>query len=71
MPTTVLTPRPLPERRLPVIAGGAVVALVGAVAVVATFYIVIVLEILKLTRVRAWAGRRREAKDEQSKAISA
>ena len=47
------------------------VALVGAVAVGATFYIVIVLEILKLTRVRAWAGRRREAKDEQSKAISA
>ena len=48
-----------------------VVALVGAIAVAATFYIVIVLEILKLTRVRAWAGRRREAKDEQSKAISA
>ena len=47
------------------------VALVGAVAVGATFYIVIILEILKLTRVRAWAGRRREAKDEQSKAISA
>jgi UDP-GlcNAc:undecaprenyl-phosphate GlcNAc-1-phosphate transferase len=47
------------------------VALVGAIAVGATFYIVIVLEILKLTRVRAWAGRRREAKDEQSKAISA
>jgi hypothetical protein len=34
-----------------------VVALVGAIAVGATFYIVIVLEILKLTRVRAWAGR--------------
>ena len=27
MPTTVLSPRPMPERRLPVIAGGAVVAL--------------------------------------------
>ena len=27
MPTTTLTPRPLPERRLPVVAGGAVVAL--------------------------------------------
>jgi len=27
VPTTALTPRPLPERRLPVIAGGAVVAL--------------------------------------------
>ena len=48
-----------------------VVALVGAIAVGATFYIVMILEILKLTRVRAWAGRRREAKDEQSKAISA
>jgi UDP-GlcNAc:undecaprenyl-phosphate/decaprenyl-phosphate GlcNAc-1-phosphate transferase len=48
-----------------------VVGLVGAVAVGATFYIVVILEILKLTRVRAWAERRREAKDEQSKAISA
>jgi UDP-GlcNAc:undecaprenyl-phosphate GlcNAc-1-phosphate transferase len=48
-----------------------VVALVGAVAIGATFYIVMILEILKLTRVRAWAERRREAKDEQSKAISA
>jgi hypothetical protein len=27
VPTTVLSPRPMPERRLPVIAGGAVVAL--------------------------------------------
>jgi len=27
VPTTALTPRPLPERRLPMIAGGAVVAL--------------------------------------------
>jgi len=27
MPTTTLTPRPMPERRLPVIAGGALVAL--------------------------------------------
>ena len=36
-----------------------------------TPYIVVVLEILKLTRVRAWAERRREAKAEQSKAISA
>jgi UDP-GlcNAc:undecaprenyl-phosphate/decaprenyl-phosphate GlcNAc-1-phosphate transferase len=48
-----------------------VVALVGAVAVAATLYIVMLLEILKLTRVRAWAGRRREAKAEQSKALSA
>jgi UDP-GlcNAc:undecaprenyl-phosphate/decaprenyl-phosphate GlcNAc-1-phosphate transferase len=48
-----------------------VVALVGALAIGATLYIVMLLEILKLTRVRAWAGRRREAKDEQSKAISA
>jgi UDP-GlcNAc:undecaprenyl-phosphate/decaprenyl-phosphate GlcNAc-1-phosphate transferase len=48
-----------------------VVVLVGLLAVGATFYIVLILEILKLTRVRAWAERRREAKDEQSKAISA
>ncbi|HEX5469652.1 MAG TPA: MraY family glycosyltransferase [Gaiellaceae bacterium] len=48
-----------------------VVALVGATAVGATLYIVMVLEILKLSRVRAWAERRREAKAEQSKAISA
>jgi UDP-GlcNAc:undecaprenyl-phosphate/decaprenyl-phosphate GlcNAc-1-phosphate transferase len=48
-----------------------VVALVALLAVGATFYIVLILEILKLTRVRAWAERRREAKDEQSKAISA
>jgi hypothetical protein len=27
VPTTALTPRPMPERRLPVVAGGAVVAL--------------------------------------------
>lgn len=27
MPTTMLSPRPLPERRMPVLAGGAVVAL--------------------------------------------
>jgi UDP-GlcNAc:undecaprenyl-phosphate GlcNAc-1-phosphate transferase len=47
------------------------VALVGTFAVATTLYIVMVLEILKLTRVRAWAGRRREGKDEQSKAISA
>ena len=47
------------------------VALVGALAVAATLYIVMVLEILKLTRVRAWAERRRGGQDEQSKAISA
>jgi UDP-GlcNAc:undecaprenyl-phosphate/decaprenyl-phosphate GlcNAc-1-phosphate transferase len=48
-----------------------VVALVGVVALGATLYIVALLEILKLRRVRAWAERRREAKAEQSKAISA
>jgi UDP-GlcNAc:undecaprenyl-phosphate GlcNAc-1-phosphate transferase len=47
------------------------VALVGVVAVAATLYIVALLEILKLSRVRAWADRRRETKAEQSKAISA
>ena len=35
MPGTVLTPRPLPERRLPVYAGGAVVALALPIFVVA------------------------------------
>jgi len=35
MPTTVLSPRPMPERRLPVIAGGAVVALALPIFLVA------------------------------------
>ena len=35
MPTTVLTPRPMPERRLPMIAGGAVVALALPIFLVA------------------------------------
>jgi UDP-GlcNAc:undecaprenyl-phosphate/decaprenyl-phosphate GlcNAc-1-phosphate transferase len=47
------------------------VALIAALAVVASLYIVYVVEILKLRRVRAWAERRREAKAEQSKALSA
>jgi UDP-GlcNAc:undecaprenyl-phosphate GlcNAc-1-phosphate transferase len=47
------------------------VALIGFVAVATSLYIVYVLEILKLRRVRAWADRRREAKAEQSRAISA
>jgi UDP-GlcNAc:undecaprenyl-phosphate/decaprenyl-phosphate GlcNAc-1-phosphate transferase len=48
-----------------------VVALIGFVAVAASLYIVYLLEILKLRRVRAWADRRREAKAEQSRALSA
>jgi UDP-GlcNAc:undecaprenyl-phosphate/decaprenyl-phosphate GlcNAc-1-phosphate transferase len=48
-----------------------VVALIGFVAVATSLYIVYLLEILKLRRVRAWADRRREAKAEQSRAISA
>ena len=47
------------------------VGLIGFVAVLASLYIVYVLEILKVRRVRAWAERRREAKAEQSKALSA
>jgi UDP-GlcNAc:undecaprenyl-phosphate/decaprenyl-phosphate GlcNAc-1-phosphate transferase len=47
------------------------VALIGFVAVAASLYIVVLLEILKVRRVRAWAERRRDAKAEQSKAISA
>lgn len=35
MPTTTLTPRPMPERRLPVVAGGAVVALALPIFLVA------------------------------------
>jgi UDP-GlcNAc:undecaprenyl-phosphate/decaprenyl-phosphate GlcNAc-1-phosphate transferase len=48
-----------------------VVALIGAVAMLASLYIVYLLEILKLRRVRAWAERRRDAKAEQSRALSA
>jgi UDP-GlcNAc:undecaprenyl-phosphate/decaprenyl-phosphate GlcNAc-1-phosphate transferase len=47
------------------------VAAIGLLAVAASFYVVYVLEILKLRRVRAWAERRREARDEQSRALSA
>lgn len=35
MPTTMLSPRPLPERRMPVLAGGAVVALALPIFLVA------------------------------------
>jgi len=35
VPDTVLTPRPLPERRLPVVAGGAIVALALPIFIVA------------------------------------
>jgi hypothetical protein len=35
VPTTVLTPRPMPERRLPLIAGGAIVALALPIFLVA------------------------------------
>ena len=35
MPTTTLTPRPMPERRLPLIAGGAIVALALPIFLVA------------------------------------
>jgi UDP-GlcNAc:undecaprenyl-phosphate GlcNAc-1-phosphate transferase len=48
-----------------------VVALIGFVAVASSLYIVYLLEILKVRPVRAWADRRREAKAEQSKALSA
>jgi hypothetical protein len=37
MPTTTLTPRPMPERRLPVIAGGALVALALPVFLLASW----------------------------------
>jgi UDP-GlcNAc:undecaprenyl-phosphate GlcNAc-1-phosphate transferase len=47
------------------------VAVIGFVAVAASLYIVLLLEILKVRRVRAWAERRRVAKTEQSKALSA
>jgi UDP-GlcNAc:undecaprenyl-phosphate GlcNAc-1-phosphate transferase len=47
------------------------VALIGFLAVATSLYMVYVLEILKLRPVRAWAERRREAKAEQSRALSA
>jgi UDP-GlcNAc:undecaprenyl-phosphate GlcNAc-1-phosphate transferase len=47
------------------------VALIGFVAAATSLYMVYVLEILKLRRVRAWAERRRDAKEEQSRALSA
>jgi UDP-GlcNAc:undecaprenyl-phosphate GlcNAc-1-phosphate transferase len=40
-------------------------AVIGVIAVAASVYIVYLLEILKLRRVRAWAERRREIKDER------
>ena len=48
-----------------------IAAVIAALALVASLYIVYVVEILKLRRVRAWVERRREAKDEQSRALSA
>jgi len=48
-----------------------VAAFIGFVAAATSLYMVYVLEILKLRRVRAWAERRREAKEEQSRALSA
>src|SRR5215218_4697138 len=47
------------------------VALIGFLAVATSLYMVYMLEILKLRRVRAWAERRRDAKAEQSRALSA
>jgi len=47
------------------------VAVIAFVALAASLYMVYVLEILKLWRVRSWAERRREAKEEQSRALSA
>jgi UDP-GlcNAc:undecaprenyl-phosphate/decaprenyl-phosphate GlcNAc-1-phosphate transferase len=47
------------------------VALIGFLAVATSLYMVYMLEILKLRRVRAWAERRRHAKAEQSRALSA
>jgi UDP-GlcNAc:undecaprenyl-phosphate GlcNAc-1-phosphate transferase len=41
------------------------VALVGALAVSASLYLVILLEIVKLTRLRSWVGQRRAAEDEE------
>jgi UDP-GlcNAc:undecaprenyl-phosphate GlcNAc-1-phosphate transferase len=47
------------------------VALIGFLAVATSLYMVYMLEILKLRRVRAWAERRRDARTEQSRALSA
>jgi UDP-GlcNAc:undecaprenyl-phosphate/decaprenyl-phosphate GlcNAc-1-phosphate transferase len=48
-----------------------VVALIGFVVLASSLYIVYILEILKVRPVRSWAERRREAKQEQSRALSA
>ena len=41
-------------------------AAIGILALAASFYVVYLLEILKLRRVRAWAERRREAREERT-----
>jgi UDP-GlcNAc:undecaprenyl-phosphate GlcNAc-1-phosphate transferase len=48
-----------------------VAALIGLAAAAASLYVIYLLEILKLRRVRTWVEQRREARAEQSRAISA
>jgi UDP-GlcNAc:undecaprenyl-phosphate GlcNAc-1-phosphate transferase len=45
------------------------VALVGVVAVAASLYLVILLEILKLSRLRSWVGQRRAIEDEDERRL--
>ena len=45
------------------------VALVGAVAFAASLYLVILLEIVKLTRLRSWVGHRRAVEDEEERRL--
>jgi Ni/Fe-hydrogenase subunit HybB-like protein len=45
------------------------VVLVGLVAVAASLYLVILLEILKLSRLRSWVGQRRAVEDEEERRL--
>jgi UDP-GlcNAc:undecaprenyl-phosphate GlcNAc-1-phosphate transferase len=75
---TILAGAALATRFVPFREGGewhlwptVAVSAIAIVAFAASLYMIVVLEILKLRRVRAWAERRREARSEQSKALSA
>ncbi|MGH3024307.1 MAG: MraY family glycosyltransferase [Gaiellaceae bacterium] len=45
------------------------VALIGAVAVAASLYLVVLLEILKVRRLRSWVGQRRATDDEEDRRL--
>jgi UDP-GlcNAc:undecaprenyl-phosphate GlcNAc-1-phosphate transferase len=72
----VLAGAALATRFLPFREGGewhlwptVVAALVAAVAVAASLYLVILLEIIKLRRLRSWVGQRRAVEDEEGRRL--